>query len=81
MADFRLVHGLGGDKKVKGFASATEPLQVVWHDVLKGEQVRGVWWTKTRHLDYAPLEAGGLKPEGYAAAAKTLRRLQSAGLA
>ena len=65
----------------------------MWHEPLSGEQVRGVWWTKAApqspdsagssslsrwHSDYDPLDALGLQPEDYAAAAADIRRLQAA---
>lgn len=59
-ADFRLVHDI------------KEPIQIVWHDVLKGEQVRGVWWTKLKEgIGYSKYT--NLKPEDYYKLAKQLR--------
>jgi hypothetical protein len=66
------VHGIGGSAAAGEFGSGEE-LQVVWHDVARGEQVRGVWWTKRRPSAYDPLDDGPLQPETYRAAAKALR--------
>ena len=66
--DFRRVHGLSGD--------TGEPLQVVWHDVLRGEQVRGVWWTKTQPAPYDPLNPA-LQPHHYAQLASVALKFQA----
>jgi hypothetical protein len=66
----------GGGRENTGESS--EALQVVWHDVARGEQVRGVWWTKHSHVSYDPLDTAFLAPEDYAAAAEAIRNKRQA---
>ena len=58
----------------RGAGQSSETLQVVWHDVLGGEQVRGVWWTKhAASHGYDPRDPNGLGPGDYRAAAQAIR--------